>query len=128
MTETSRTLRMGEQHFLDLARIDVGAAGDDQVLGAVLEVEIALLVEDADVAGMQPAAAQRGRARLRVLPIARHDHAAAEDLAGLARRHRLVLRIRDHHLDAGIRLAGRGQALAPARMVAVGDVLLSTAS
>src|SRR5712691_13316130 len=40
-----------EQHFLDLPRVDVGAAGDDHVLGAVLEREIALGVERADVAG-----------------------------------------------------------------------------
>ena len=116
---------MGEQHLLDLARIDVGAAGDDEVLGAVLEVQIAVGVEGADVAGVQPAAAQgRGRG-LVVAPIAGHHHvAAAEDFAGLARRQWPVLRVRNHHLDAGIRPAGRGEPLAPARMIAVGDVFL----
>src|ERR1700682_6312017 len=65
-----------EQNFLDLARINVGAAGNDHVLGAVLQREIALGVEDADVAGVQPAVFERRLARLRILPIARHHHVA----------------------------------------------------
>ena len=44
--------RMLEQHLLDLAWIDVGAARDDDVLGAVLEREIAFRIERADVAGV----------------------------------------------------------------------------
>jgi len=43
---------MLEQHFLDLAWIDVGAARDNDVLGAVLEREIAFRIEGADVAGV----------------------------------------------------------------------------
>ena len=49
---------MAQQHFLDLARIDVAAAADDQVLGAVLQGEKTLVVEGAHIAGVQPAAAQ----------------------------------------------------------------------
>ena len=91
---------VGEQHLLDLARIDVGTARDDQVLGAVLEMQITLLVDNADVAGMQKAAAHAGRARLRVLPIAGHDDAAAEDFARFARRHRPILVVGHPDLDA----------------------------
>src|SRR6266508_5309327 len=70
-----------QQHLLDLARIDIGAARDDQVLGAVLEREIAVGIEDADIAGVQPAAAQGLCTRIRVFPVAGHDHiAAAKDL------------------------------------------------
>jgi hypothetical protein len=55
---------VAQQHFLDLARIDVGAAADDHVLGAVLQRQEAVGIEAADVAGMQPATAQRRRRRL----------------------------------------------------------------
>ena len=53
---------VAQQHFLDLARIDVRAAGDDHVLRAVADGEEAVRVQAADVAGVQPAAAQRLRA------------------------------------------------------------------
>src|SRR5256885_7701499 len=74
-----------EQHLLDLARINVGAARNDHVLGTVLQGQIAFGIEHADVAGVQPAAAHRLRARLRIAPVAGHyDIAAAENLTGLA--------------------------------------------
>src|SRR5436305_6356661 len=74
-----------EQHFLDLARVDVRAARDDHVLGAILQREVAVRVEHADIAGVQPAGAERLRGRLGILPVARHHHVAtADDLAGLA--------------------------------------------
>ena len=83
---------MLEQDFLDLAWVYVRAAGDDQILGTVLEVEIAVAVEGADIAGMEPAAFQRGCARLRISPIARHhDVAPAQDFAALAGGYRPVL-------------------------------------
>src|SRR5262249_41056325 len=117
--------RVREQNLLDLARIDIGAAGDHHVLGAVFEREIAVRIERADVAGVQPAAAQGARARLCVAPVAGHDAGAtAEDFAGLARRERPVVLVRHHHLDTGKRPPGRGETLAPARMLARGDVLL----
>jgi hypothetical protein len=43
---------MLEQHFLDLAWIDVGAARDDDVLGSVFQREIAFRIEGADVASV----------------------------------------------------------------------------
>jgi hypothetical protein len=89
-----------EQNLLDLARIDVRAAGDDHVLGTVLQRQIAVGVEGAEVAGVQEAALERGRARLGVPPIARHDDIAAdENLAGLARRQRPVLIVGHDHFD-----------------------------
>src|SRR5207247_11011058 len=48
-----------EQHLLDFARIDVGAAADDDVLGSILEREVAVGIERAEIAGMQPAVAHR---------------------------------------------------------------------
>ena len=50
-----------QQHLLDLARVDVGAAADQQVLAAVLQGQEAILVQAADVAGPEPAVAQRRR-------------------------------------------------------------------
>ena len=67
---------------LDLDRGDVLAAGDDDVLGAVLELDIAVRVHDAEIAGMEPAAGEGFLRRLLVLEIALHDDIAAEhDLA-----------------------------------------------
>ena len=98
---------MRQQNFLDLARIDVGATRDDHVLRAVLEREKAVGVECAEIAGMQPAALERGGGRFRIAPIARHHHvAAAQDLAGLADRHRRVVGVGHHHLEARERPAG----------------------
>ena len=49
--------RMAEQRVLDFGRIDVLAAGDDHVLHAVVDVEVAVRVEIAGVAGVEPAVA-----------------------------------------------------------------------
>ena len=53
----------GEQHgrvlvedVLDLDGGDVLAAGNDDVLGAVLDDDVAVLVEHAEIAGVKPAA------------------------------------------------------------------------
>ncbi len=96
-----------------------------RILGAVLEREIAVLVEGSDVPGMEPAVAQGGGARLRILPVARHHHAAAtEYLSAFARRHGLPLRAGDHHIDTGERPADGAEARLPARIIALRDVLL----
>ena len=76
---------MLEQHLLDLARVDVAATADHDVLGAVAQGQEAALVERAHVAGVQPAVLQRRRGGLGVLPVAgHHDVTAADDLADLA--------------------------------------------
>src|SRR4051812_34900047 len=66
-----------EQHLLNLTRIDVRAARDDHVLGAILEREVTIRIEHADVAGVRPAAAQSLRRRLEIFPVARHHYIAA---------------------------------------------------
>src|SRR5580692_9014516 len=114
-----------EQDFLDLARIDVGAAGDDNVLGAVFERQIAFGIECADVAGVQPAAAQGRCRRLRIVPVARHHHvAAAQNFTGLAGRQRAIVAVGDHHFEPAEGPAGGAQPLGPAWMTAVGNLLL----
>ena len=52
-------LRMAVEHFLDLERGDVFAARDDDVLRAVLDLDIAVRVHDREVAGVKPAAGRR---------------------------------------------------------------------
>ena len=53
--------RCVQQDPLDLGRIDVGTAPDDDEALAVAEVEVAAVVEEADVAGVELAARQRAR-------------------------------------------------------------------
>ena len=49
---------MAVEHLLDLERADVLAAGDDDVLGPVLDLDIAVLVRDGEIAGVEPAVAE----------------------------------------------------------------------
>ena len=64
--------RVLRHRLLDFAAVDVLAARDDHVLLAVDEVQVALVVDVADVAGVHPAVAQRLRGRIRVVPVAEH--------------------------------------------------------
>src|SRR4029453_14248637 len=76
---------MAPQHLLDLAGEDVEAAGDDHVLLAIDDVDEAVLVDNADVAGMVPAEGRGLARRGLVIVVAQHDQAAAHhDLAALA--------------------------------------------
>ncbi len=101
---------MAVKNLLDFSRVDVVAATDDQVLGAVDDEVETVLVAIAEVAGVQPAAAQRGLGRLRLPAVTLHDVVAAdEDLADvvLARRQWLVVLAADAHLHAPDGLADR---------------------
>ena len=62
-------LGMFEQHALDFRRIDVLAAGNDHVLLAVVDPEIAVGVAAADVAGPIPAVVQRLAGCFLVAPV-----------------------------------------------------------
>ena len=81
------------------------------------------LVERAEVAGPEPAVAQRLRGRLRVAPVARHHRVAADDdLAGRADREIAAVAIDDAHFDERLRDADRLDPLRPARIGVVGEV------
>src|SRR5204862_63633 len=71
----------GFERVLEILRRDVLAAGrDDQVLLAIGDLEEAVLVELADVAGAEPAIlGERGRGRLGILEVALEDRVAADD-------------------------------------------------
>ncbi|MCY1455154.1 hypothetical protein D9M71_722660 [compost metagenome] len=75
---------------------DVLAAADDHVLEAVADIDEAVLVHIAAIAGVHPAATQRFGGGLRLVPVAEHDvRPAHEDFAHGAARHFAVLGIAD---------------------------------
>ena len=83
-----RDARMAQHQVLDLGGIRVEPADDEHVLDAPDDAQVAVGVDRAEVAGVQPTVGvDRGRGRFRVVEIsARHRLAAHDDLAGLARR------------------------------------------
>ena len=75
------------QDVLHLGAVDVLAAGDDHVLLAVDDVDVAVLVLPHQVTGMEPAAAERLGGLLGLVPVPlHHQRAAVDDLADLAAR------------------------------------------
>ena len=72
---------------LDLGAVHVLAGAQHHVLGAVLHVDEALVVDAADVAAAQPAVDDRLGGRLGLVPVAADQVGAAEpELADFARR------------------------------------------
>ena len=84
------------EEVLHLHRVDVLAAGDDDVLLAVDKVNEAVLVGAGHVAGEQPAVAQDFSRRLGVVVVALHHAGALHgQLTDGARRHRLARLVHD---------------------------------
>src|SRR5436853_103363 len=70
---------MGADRLLDFDAGDVLAAGDDDVLAAVAQFDVAVGMPHGKVTGMEPAAGERlGRGRL-VAEVAAHDVVPAHD-------------------------------------------------
>ena len=69
---------MLEHDFLDLDGRDVLAAGDDDVLGAILDLDVAVGMGHGEIAGPVPAAGERLIRRLRIFQISLHAVVAAE--------------------------------------------------
>src|SRR5271157_4178261 len=114
-------VRVAQQYLLDLARIDVAAAADDHVLGAVAQGQKPVPVKAAEVAGVQPAAARSFGGGFRLAPITLHDAVAlGDDLADLARRQLAVAIVDDFDEDAGARHPARAEPLMPSRMLLFG--------
>src|SRR6266540_758766 len=110
------------QHLLDLPRIDVVAAPDDQVLLAVHDEEIAVLVLAGQVAGAKPPVGNRLPSGLLVPPVALHDVVPADrDLADRTRRHVVAKGVDHPHLDAVDRGADRAGFALPLGVVEGGD-------
>jgi hypothetical protein len=70
---------MREQRVLDRRRVDVVAAADDEVLGAAGEADEALVVDGAEVAGVEPAVADLA-VRAQLGPGLAADQIAGEDI------------------------------------------------
>ncbi|MNV80543.1 hypothetical protein D3C71_1741550 [compost metagenome] len=97
--------------MLDLGRVDVHAARDDHVRGAVADEQVAIGIEVAEVAQRDPALAVDGAARGVVVQVGevRVSRLAHVDQAGLARRARLARFVEDAHagrVDGTARRAG----------------------
>src|SRR3984893_6594301 len=74
--------RKSQKHILHFARIDIVATRDQHVVLAIEDVEKAVTVHPADVAGMQPAVAKDLRGLLRAVPVTGHGlRADADNLA-----------------------------------------------
>src|SRR2546422_11353229 len=104
-----RDARMLAQRLLDQHRRHVLAAAPDDVALAVDEVEPAVLVDEAEVAGQEPAVPQGGRRRLGVAEVRRQARGRADrNLARPARRERAAPLVEDAEPDARGRRAARG--------------------
>jgi hypothetical protein len=92
---------MGTDGAFDLRGIDVLPARHDHVVGPVAEVEVAVLVEVADVAETGEPIPEAPAGLLGVLEVTLHQEVVRHpDLAGLARVHRMALPVQDADLDA----------------------------
>ena len=92
---------MLEHDLLDLDRRDVLAAADDDVLRAILNLQIPVRVQDRDVTRMKVAARERLRGRGRIVVVTLHHVVATHD--------NLALRLRvARHVDERLRVVGRG--------------------
>src|SRR5207249_7242829 len=92
------------EHRLDLSRSDTEALVLDELLLAIDDEDVALLVAAADVAGVEPAVADDVGRVLRLVPVAPHHlRAANADLADLSigKRLRAGLEVDDLVLRAG---------------------------
>ena len=94
--------RVTEQDVFDFCREDVESGDDDQVLGAVDEVDEAILVAVADVSGAQPSIrGEDPRRRLGIVEIAGEDVGAAHpQLPGVADEDVVTGLVDDAQLDA----------------------------
>src|ERR1700710_1176013 len=96
-----RHRRMLRDDVFHLHRIDVLAAGDDHVLYAIDQIDIAFLVHVAAVAGMHPVVDHGPGGFFRAFPIAHHHILAADrDFADHAGRDGLLVGIDDPNLAA----------------------------
>ena len=101
---------MSVEELLDLPGVDVLATPDDHVLDPAHDVDVALPIHHAEVAGVHPARRiDRGAGRLLVAPVAEHQGVAPDaDLsAGPAQRRRPGGGIHDLALHVGVDSAHR---------------------
>src|SRR5262249_4245626 len=89
------------EHLFHLAGVDIETPSYDELLLAVDDVVIAVVVDPAHVAGLEPAAGKRGLCLCGPLPVTLHDVVAAYgDLAHLAGGHLTSAVIHETEIDA----------------------------
>src|SRR5260221_2588118 len=104
--------RMLVQYRFDFAAIDVLATCDDHVFQAIEDVEVALGIPIANVAGPEEPVTERARGLVRAVPVAAHDvRAARHQLPRLTDAELPSRLIDDAHLDARARAATREEPL-----------------
>src|SRR5215203_5422743 len=113
---------------LDLERADPVARGDDHVVGAARVPDVAVLVELRSIVRVEPLAAEDLVGVLRPVPVpdrvVRVRARAQADLAALAGRQRLLIRVEDLHVPARHRPAHRALAYLYRREVAAQGIAL----
>src|ERR1700722_6317080 len=113
-------VRMMKERVLDFSGIDILSARHDHLLDAVVDVEIALLVEISRIARVQPAVDNGPGGNGLILPIAlRHDWPPDNHFADFARLADGAGRADDAHVGARNRTPAREQ-LVPVSVVIVG--------
>ena len=94
------------EDLLDLTGVDVEAAPDDEVLLAVDDVVVAVVVHPGHVAGLEPAVDEGGGRLVGLVPVALHDIVTPDgDLAVLAGSHVAPVVVDQPELHAGDRSA-----------------------
>ena len=92
---------MRHQHFFQLTRIHVVAAAQNHILDPIHNRQIAFVVKDADVAGVEPAVSHGFGGRIGAFIVALHNVVAANhDLAFFARCHWLIVRVHTGNVHA----------------------------
>ena len=78
---------MEHDRFLDVARVDLEAAGDDHVLETIGQIDIAVGVQMADIAGRQASVGENLGRLVGAFPVSRHHLGAGDaDFARFAWR------------------------------------------
>ena len=110
--------RVRRQHRFDLLGVHVHTAGDDHVLGAVADEEIAVVVDESDVADGEEPPAVRGARRLRVADVLeRRRVGSVVDPADLARPQLATVVVEDGQAGAPDRAPdGAGLLQPPVRL------------
>src|SRR5262245_32276594 len=89
------------ENLFDLGAVDVFTAGDDHVLGAIDEEEVALSVHETEIPGAIPPGPEDGRRLLGFVPVPRHDVGAThDDLADFTGRQLVVALVEDPDVNA----------------------------
>src|SRR5262249_38656145 len=110
--------RVVEQNLLELSRVNVGASGDDHVLGAILERENAFAIGEPHITRPEPAVAEGLFVGLGVIPIAAHDTVGpGYSRADFASRQLTTIVVDDQNVHTAARHAAGSKDLLSARMV-----------